>query len=315
MPATAGDYRAGYIGGKPAVEADIAAIFATLCRVGTPGETIMKRFLALTGALALLGAALTAARADEKIGVVLMHGKQGVPLGQTGIVSNKRPIGGRLVADLRSAGYLVETPEMCWSGRRAFDRTFDQCLHEIDNAVEGLRLHGATIVVVGGLSQGGNAALAYGATHTDIAGVIAYAPADDPAAKARRPEVAAAIVKAQRLVAQDRGDEKTTFDDVNTGPNGSFAMTITTTPKIYLSFYGPDSTASIPTNTAKLKAPVLWIAGDSDPTQRAGKAFAFNGAPADSMNRYVTVPANHIQTPDAGRGATLAWLAELAKQR
>jgi pimeloyl-ACP methyl ester carboxylesterase len=275
----------------------------------------MNRFIAIAGALIALAVLAGSAHADDTIGIVLMHGKQGSPLGNVPIGSNRPPAGGRLIDDLKSAGYLIETPEMCWSGRRGLDHTFDQCLREIDDAIDKLRLRGATAFVVGGLSQGGNAALAYGAMHSDILGVIAYAPADDPTSKANTPAVAAAIAKAQDMLLHGHGDEKTTFDDINTGPNGTFAMTLNTTPNIYLSFYGPDSQAIIPANTAKLKVPVLWVAGDKDPTQRRGRAFAFDKAPPNPLNRYVTVSATHTETPNAGRVATLEWLKALTAKR
>jgi len=272
----------------------------------------MKRFIVIVSALTTLALLAAPVRAEDKIGIVLMHGKQGAPLGSAPAGSNRPPIGGRLIGDLKSAGYLVETPEMCWSRRRGLDHTLDQCLREIDDAIESLRLHGATAIVVGGLSQGGNAALAYGTMHSDILGVIAYGPADDPATKARLPAVAGAIAKAQDMMAHGRGDETTSFDDVNTGPQGSFTMTLTTTPNIYLSFYGPDAMTNIAANTANLKVPVLWVAGDKDPTQRGGPSAAFNKAPPNPLNRYIKVSANHVETVDAGSAATLAWLKDLA---
>lgn len=275
----------------------------------------MKRGLARGAALLALMCAIfvSSARADGKIGIVLMHGKLGAPLGATGLVGNKTPLGGRLVADLKSAGYLVATPEMCWSGRRGFDKTYEDCLSEIDAAVADLKARGATAIVVAGLSLGGNAALAYGATRPGLMGVIAYGPADDPKSKATRPEIAAVVAQAERLVASGKADERRQFDDVNAGPHGIYTMELRTTARIYLSFYSPQASGDIPANTAHLKAPLLWIAGDSDPTQRRGRSFAFNDAPAHPMNRYVTVRASHLETPDAGRQATLAWLAELAK--
>jgi dienelactone hydrolase len=264
--------------------------------------------------LALMGILFaSSARADGKIGIVLMHGKLGAPLGTTSLVGNKTPLGGRLVADLKSAGYLVATPEMCWSGRRGFDKPYEECLTEIDAAVADLKTHGASAIVVAGLSLGGNAALAYGATRPGLMGVIAYGPADDPKSKAIRPEIVAVVAQAERLVARGKGDERSQFDDVNAGPHGIYKMELRTTARIYLSFYGPHASGDIPANTAKLKAPLLWIAGDDDPTQRRGRSFAFNDAPPNPLNRYVTVRASHLQTPDAGRQATLAWLAELAK--
>ena len=271
----------------------------------------MKRLFAIFIALTFL---TIAAQADDKIGIVLMHGKQGAPLGSSPIGSNRQPIGGRLIDDLKSAGYLVEAPEMCWSGRRGLDHTFDQCLREVDEAIDKLRLRGATAIVVGGLSQGGLAAIAYGARHPELLGVIAYAPADDPTNKANTPAVGGAIAKAQDLMVHGQGDEKTSFDDVNTGPKGSFAMTLNTTPNIYLSFYGPDAESGIPANTANLKIPLLWVAGDKDPSQRRGRSLAFDKAPPNPLNRYVTVSATHTETPNAGRDATLAWLKDLTAQ-
>jgi pimeloyl-ACP methyl ester carboxylesterase len=270
----------------------------------------MKKLLLVLG---LAVATAAGARADDKIGIVLMHGKQGAALGQTGITGNKMPMGARLVADLKDAGYLIATPEMCWSGRRGLDKTFQDCLAEIDAAVADLRRRGATRIIVGGQSQGGNAAIAYGALHPELAGIIGMAPADDPTTKLRRPDVRAAVTKAQRLLDEGKGDERTSFDDVNTGPNGVFSITITTTPKIFVSFYAPDSPAVIPPNAARVRVPLLWIAGDDDSTQRGGPSYAFDKAPPNPMNRYVAIHANHSQTPDAGRQAILAWLSELAK--
>jgi dienelactone hydrolase len=266
--------------------------------------------------LALMGTLFaSSARADGKIGIVLMHGKLGSPLGATSLVGNRTPIGGRLVADLKSAGYLVATPEMCWSDRRGFDKPYEECLTEIDAAIADLKKHGATAIIVAGQSLGGNAALAYGAAHAGLMGVIAYAPADDPKSKATRPEIATVVAQAERLAASGKGDERTKFDDVNAGPHGIYTMELRTTARIYLSFYGPHAAGDIPANTAKLKTPLLWIAGDDDPTQRRGRSFAFDHAPPNPLNRYVTVRASHLQTPDAGRQATLAWLAELAKMQ
>lgn len=245
------------------------------------------------------------AQAPQKIGIVLMHGKLGIRMG------------GWLVAALQNAGYPVVAPEMCWSGQRRYDRPYPDCLAEIDAAIASLKSQGATSIVVGGISLGGNAALAYGATHTGLKGIIGLSPADDPTRKANSSNAklsgafANSLAKARDLIAQGKGDEKASFDDINTGPSGSYAVTIDTTPRIFLSFYGPDSLANIPPNVAKLKAPLLWVAGSDDPTQSGGPAFAFDKAPPNPLNRYVVVHANHRQVPDAAADTALAWLAAL----
>lgn len=274
----------------------------------------MKRVLVAL-ILLLAGAGLGApgaCAAPGKIGVVLLHGKLGPPLGTS--LGRGPAAGARLIAALRDAGYLVAAPEMCWSRRRGFDLPYADCLAEIDAAIAGLKSQGATAIVVGGLSLGGNAAIAYGASHPGLLGIIGLSPADDPALKARSdPKVADALAMAHRLVAEGKGDEKTGFDDVNTGRGGTFTMTLDTTPRIYLSFYDADSPANLPASAAKLTAPLLWVAGDRDPSQRSGRSYAFDKAPPNPLNRYVTVPANHLEVPDAGTAAVLAWLAELGK--
>lgn len=274
----------------------------------------MNRVLALLFLLAWpMGlAAPVHAEAPQKIGVVLMHGKLGQPMG-FGRGGSGGP-GAQLIAQLSNAGYAVVEPEMCWSATRRFDRPYTDCFADIDTAIAGLKAQGATAFVVGGLSLGGNVAIAYGATHPGLLGIIGLSPADDPARKVKNdPKVAASVARARDLVAQGQGDVKTSFDDRNTGPGGGYAMTLETTPRIFLSFVDENSPANIPASVAKLTMPLLWVAGDRDPTQVGGPAFAFDKAPPNPLNRYVVVGANHIGVPDAAAPAVLAWLAELHK--
>jgi pimeloyl-ACP methyl ester carboxylesterase len=203
---------------------------------------------------------------------------------------------------------------MCWSRNRGLDKPFAECLAEIDGAIASLKANGATTFIVAGLSQGGLAAIAYGAGHSDILGVITYAAADDPVGKSRMPTVARAIDKAKQMVANGKGGETSSFDDVNTGPQGSFTMSLRTTADIYLSFYAPDAESGIARNMANLKVPILWVYSESDPSQRNATNL-FAKAPTNPLNRQVTVFANHVETVNAGRGATLAWIADVLKAR
>src|SRR5690348_5253828 len=222
---------------------------------------VIVRFTRGLAAVALLALAFAApAAAQQRIGIVLLHGKLGMPLGTTS--GRAETFGAGLIAALRNAGYLVVAPEMCWSRRRGFDKTYPDCVAEVDNAIAQLKAQGATAIVVGGLSLGGNGAIAYGATHTGIIGIIAFGPADDPTRKSQRPEVAASLARARQMIAQGQGDTKTTFDDVNTNTGDRFAMTVTTTSRIYLSFNDPDALTHIGPNLSRLTVPILWIAGD-----------------------------------------------------
>jgi len=114
---------------------------------------VISLMLAVVPGLAAPGLAQT-------IGIVLMHGKTGSP---TSVIN-------QLAIALQGAGYLVEAPEMCWSRRRIYDRPFLDCLTEIDSAIGRLKSRGAGRMVVAGMSQGGDAALVYGARHANLAG-------------------------------------------------------------------------------------------------------------------------------------------------
>ncbi len=90
------------------------------------------RSLRLLALSALFLFACLPAYAAGQIGIVLLHGKTGMP----GAMSN-------LAGSLTAAGYLVDTPEMCWSKKRIFDKSFSDCLLEVDAAVARLKAKGA----------------------------------------------------------------------------------------------------------------------------------------------------------------------------
>lgn len=241
---------------------------------------------------------LLPARGQERLGIVLLHGRGSMP---QQFLSYDAP--------LAKQGYLVERPEMCWSHQRIYDRPYLECLRDVDEAIERLRTHGMTVFVVAGQSLGANAALAYGARHGGLKGVIALAPAHLAELLPRRPEIASSIKRAQELIAAGHGESRSNFADVS----GGRTVTVTTTPKIYLSFFGEGSSAVMPVNAARLKAPLLLVAGNQDTIQR-GPSYIFDKAPPNPLNRYVTVNSDHLGTPTAAREVVLNWLGELSAQ-
>jgi len=260
-----------------------------------PMPATMRRISAVLLVLAVLPGLVASALA-QTIGIVLMHGKTGSP--STVIV--------RLAIALQSAGYLVDTPEMCWSRRRIYDRPFLDCLTEIDSAIGGLKGRGAARIVVAGMSQGGDAALVYGARHANLAGIIALAPAAAPERQVGVADIAPSVAQARALVAVGRGNETANFADRNV--SGTFS--VRTTATIYLSYLDPQGPANMLDSVRKLHAPLLWVAGSADPSQTGANA-EFNQAPANPLNRFVMVASAHLGTPDAARDAVLAWLPEL----
>jgi pimeloyl-ACP methyl ester carboxylesterase len=242
------------------------------------------------------------AKANERLGIVLLHGKTGLPQQMT-----------PLAQTLNAQGWLTDQPEMCWSHNRIYDRVYRECLAEIDAAIARLKqngANGASGIVLLGMSLGGNGVLGYAANHPGLRGVITLAPAHAPEFISGRPEIIASLNKARDLIAKGQGDARTAFADVNTR-TAAFTFQVMTTAKIYLSFFAPDSEAILPANAAKLTAPLLYVAGNNDPTQR-GRGYIFDRVPAHPLNRYVTVASDHIGTPAASQTIVVNWLKELA---
>src|SRR4029077_1787207 len=108
----------------------------------TAATLALRSSATLLFALSLVGCApsappLPSPRAEPPVGIVLMHGKKGPPSYLQGVN-----------AVLEGNGYLVTTPEMCWSDKRMYDRPYLDCLTEIDAAVATLRQRGAKAIVV-----------------------------------------------------------------------------------------------------------------------------------------------------------------------
>lgn len=273
------------------------------------GQSLVNLAGDLIVGLALLAMALMSSNAhaaqspsepnvvSSKIGIVYMHGT-----GSSPEIQHEKTFYGAL----REAGYLVETPEMCWSARRMYDRPYSDCLKAILPAITRLKNSGAMAIVMAGHSFGGNVAIQYGATHTGLLGILVLSAAFDPRILARDWEVRASIAKAQGLIDKGRGDAIDSFLFTTA------KVQLRTKATVYLSFNGPNSPSYMPANTPKLTAPLLWIAGDRDFGQ-PGPGYAFDRAPANPLNRYIMVSGDHVTALRSGIAPALAWLDELGR--
>lgn len=253
---------------------------------------------ALSFVLILAPAPLSAA---DRVGVVLMHGKGGMP---------RSRMMDPLIAALTEAGFLVSTPEMPWSRDRRYDASYSQAMQEIAREVAALREKGAKKIVVAGQSQGANAALGFGALVGGVDGIAAIAPGHVPEYFATLAPVAEALAKAKALVAAGKGDESGEYPDVNQGVDA----TVTATASVYLSHFDPDGPAVMHRNAATIRPgiPLLWIYGERDrPNVRRGQDYAFDRAPAHPKNRYVVVGGGHGATPRIGAPDIVAWIGSL----
>ena len=257
----------------------------------------MRIWRALIVALALFPAA--AAAQPSATGVILMHGKWGTP--DKGI----QPV----ELELRGAGFVVVSREMPWSDRRAYDASFDEVMAQLEAEVAKLRAAGARKIVIGGHSFGANMALAYGARHPDVAGVLALGPGHTPERFARNPEIAKSLDKARSLLASGKGGTFANFADVNQGRTRE----VSAKPAVYISYFDPAGPAVMPRNAAMLSPNValLWVVGTKDNMFAAGQGYAFDRAPRNPYSRYQTVDADHFGTPAAARRIVVAWVKGL----
>ena len=239
--------------------------------------------------------------AQEKLGVVLMHGKMGSS-------SDGSPVG-ELKDFLNSKDILTIAPEMPWSEDRTFDKSYDDAMLEIDQLVKKLKNKGATKIIVGGHSIGANAAIGYGSTREGLAGILAIAPGHIPEVGGYQRRIDHDYRRAQEMVDAGKGNEKSDFKDRNQGNSSEIEMTA----EIYLSWFDPEGPAVMPENILELKpnTPILWIIGEEDRMYNRGPDYAFANAPEHANNAYVVVEGGHKETPEYGQDKILNWLKSL----
>jgi pimeloyl-ACP methyl ester carboxylesterase len=261
----------------------------------------MRRNGAVPALLALCLLALIAAPARAAdlagVGVVFLHGK-GVWAGA---------FDGGIPAALEADGAATAEPEMPWSLTRMYGATYDDAMHEIDAAVDGLKAKGATRIVVIGHSLGANAAIGYAARHRGLAAVVAISPGHLPETDEMRDRTADSLAKARALVASGETSRRIWPDRIQGIPTLAWAS-----PAVYLSMFDPDGPAVIPRNAAALHGvPLLWVVGDSDPIFARGRDYAFARAPKNAKSRYVEVSAGHLAAPRVARAQVVEWLKSL----
>ena len=202
---------------------------------------------------------------------------------------------------------------LCWSKNRIFDKSFSDCLLEVDAAVARLKAKGAARIVVAGVSQGAMGAFGYGATRDGLAGIIGMAPAADPVKMAKYPGLAGGIAKAKSLIASGQGDAPVELDDIITGgkeaAGENHRQHFHALPRSGGAHrHGPESRR--PMCCPKRRRLYSGWPAARDPSQ-AHAPQAYSSLPGNPLNHYATVDADHGGTPDASGDAVIAWLKTL----
>jgi pimeloyl-ACP methyl ester carboxylesterase len=258
----------------------------------------LKKIMAVLACFIFFPAAYAQAR---DLGVVMLHGK-----------GARQPdrLTAQLVSELKAKGYTVTTPEMAWSYNRLYDISYSAALEEIDKEIQGLRAKGVKRVVLAGMSLGGNAVFAYAATHSGVDGFIVLAPGHNPDSPNFQKQLSGSVDTAKTLIAENKGDEKTRFMDVNVGRTDA----VVTTPKIYLSYFDPDGLAAMKKEAAAIKTPVpfLIVFGTHDRATKVNNLDVLPELlPPHAKKKAVWVEADHMGVPGAAIKDVIDWLENL----
>jgi len=244
--------------------------------------------------LLLLGA-VSAVSAEDKVGVVFLHGK-GMPAQYKS-----------LLGFLEGKGFLVSAPEMPWSKSREYDKPYNEGLNEIDAAVAVLRAQGAKRVLIGGHSMGGNAALYYG-TERKVDGLFLLAPAHIPQSDLFRNAFAASVARAKAQVASGKGAERASFDDMELSGGGAY--TVETSAAAYLSYFDPEGSANMERTVTKLAPDIplfMAVSSKENPNIRAIEDRIYPAIPGDKK-KLVEVGVPHRRVPVATQEQLADWL-------
>ncbi|MDP2448711.1 MAG: alpha/beta hydrolase [Polaromonas sp.] len=266
-----------------------------------------RHFPAFFSALAITCAALAAsvapltAAAQQRIGVLMLHGKNPG--------NNQDPNFRPLKATFEREGWLVSLPDMPWSRGRYLEGNWDKAMTEMAAHVKTLRDQGAIKIVIVGHSLGSPAALSHAARGGDANALVLLAPGHIPLGYytyAGLKVVRDSVDEARALVAAGKGDSRERFSDINQGKQ----QNVITTAKDFLSYFDPASDAEMSVTAPRVPATtsVMTVVGEKDPLFSRIKAYFVDKLPANPKNKYLEVSGGHLDTPRVASDELVKWI-------
>jgi pimeloyl-ACP methyl ester carboxylesterase len=263
---------------------------------------IRRIFAIVLACLAFSAGAL----AQDKLGVIVLHGKQGRPGQNQGLSV--------IASNLQAAGAKVVEPSTPWD-RGAWETinlTVEQTLAQLDGYANQLRAQGANRIVVIGHSLGACVGLAYAVERANLVGLVMLAPGHSVGGGGRRGgDLSKDVDHARTLIAQGKGNEIMSGSDFNQGNS----ITMTVRAGVYFSWHDPDGLASMGNEAPRLPAatPLLVVVGDKDPISGRAEGLIYKPAAKNPYSRYVTNGAGHLETPMAATKVTTDWVLALPR--
>ena len=240
------------------------------------------------------------ARAAE-MGVVVLHGKGGMPRGLV------RP----LAEHLAQQGFAVANLEMPWSKKRQYNDLPETAVGEIDQAFEKMKADGVTKTFLAGHSLGGVFA-AYYAAQRPLTGLILVAPGGNVASRFWQKKVAPSLVEADAAIAAGRGDETAEYMDFE-GSKGEYPIRLTA--RFYRAWFSMDTPLNQERSYAQLPGslPVLNIVPVNDyKGLRNKKDEWFAMLPSAPGTEMFEPDTDHKAAPRDAAAHIAGWIKSIA---
>ena len=268
----------------------------------------MKLIPLILSGVMIFGSVTSAAQ--EKFGIVLMHGKQGGGQYDSSLSS--------LHVKMQEAGFIVIKPEMPWSFNRYIEGDWSMAMSEIHTHVQKLQELGVKKVALVGHSLGSPAALSYASRYpgeVHALGLLApghvpfYYSQCLPYAPIKLCGVKDGVEQARKEVEAGNGGNKQPQIDINQGRRNTVWMT----SRDYLTYFDPTSDAEMAVTAPKIPStvPVLWVIGDKDYLIREGRPYVFDKLPVNLKHLYLEVSGNHMSTPSVATDQIVQWLKDV----
>ena len=208
------------------------------------------------------------------------------------------------------AGFTSYTPQMPWYDYSAPVSTSYEFL---DALVKMVAKNGQKVVVAGH-SQGAPYAFFYTTDHEPPSNVVAsvlLAPGHlIHRSGSIQKATAGSVARAKQLIAQGKGDENRSFVDFNKG-GGSGNKSITTTPEIYLSYFGLDTSPNFLELIREARKPIFWIDGEKDGlARRLNYVGIYKTVREHRQNKYAIVRGGHVSMWKHAAEPVIEWLQQ-----
>jgi len=260
-------------------------------------STRRRLLLGIFGALA----APTVARAQNAApGVVLLHGKQGMPM-----FAGLRAVASKLEA----TGLRTALPEMPWSRTRYLDGNAEKAFDEIAAALGTLKRTGAAKLFLVGHSIGATAALGYAVARGGIDGLAMLSTGHTPSTYFAGVGPANAAVRESILRARDTRDSPAlqAFADNNQGK----ALALRLSAVDFLSYFEPGGAMDASVQIARAPCPVLWGVGTRDIIYAPSRAVYFDRLPSDPRHVFFEADADHLGLPALAANRVASFFGDL----